>query len=112
MLGQGRKNPLTTVSMTGGGLKSCGRVPRGGSPKVRAAAKRRTLFSNVHGRFRSRGRNSTATVRGTKWRMTDTCKGTLTVVQRGSVRVFDLRKRRTVTLTQGHRYLARSLRKH
>jgi sugar lactone lactonase YvrE len=113
VLGQARKNPLTTLSMTGGGLGSCGRIPRGGSPKVRAAkARKRHLFSSVHGHFRTRGRNSVATVRGTVWSMTDTCAGTLTAVARGTVVVDDLVKHRTVTLTAGHHYLARSLRKH
>jgi hypothetical protein len=106
---QGPKNPLTTVSMTGGGLTSCGKVPPGGSPKRAAAAKKkkRSLFSNVHGRFRARGRNSTATVRGTAFRMTDTCTGTLTQVTRGTVLVRDLRLRKTRKITAGHSYLAR-----
>jgi cold shock CspA family protein len=106
---QGPKNPLTTVSMTGGGLSSCGKVPSGGSPKLATSAKkkRRSLFSNVHGRFRARGRNSTATVRGTAFRMTDTCTGTLTQVKRGTVLVRDLRLRKTRKVTAGHSYLAR-----
>ncbi len=110
---QGRKNPLTTVSMTGGGLKTCGKVPAGGSPKSALSAakkrKKRSLFSNVHGRFRARGRNSTATVRGTAFTMTDTCTGTLTQVSRGSVLVRDLRLRKTRTIKAGHSYLARSV---
>jgi hypothetical protein len=103
---QTRKNPLTTLSMRGGGLDACGRrVPSGGAAKRRKRS--RTLFSNVKGRFRSRGRNSAATVRGTKWTMTDSCRGTLTTVRQGSVVVqdFTLRKKRTVTA--GHHYLAK-----
>jgi hypothetical protein len=113
---QGRKNPLTTVSMTGGGLNSCSKLPRGGSPKagVGAAAKhRRTLFSNVHGHFSSRGRNSVATVRGTQFTMTDTCAGTLTRVKSGTVSVRDFALRKTRIVRRGHSYLARApLRKH
>jgi hypothetical protein len=107
-IGQGRKNPLTTLSMTGGGLKSCGKVPRGGSPKPVASAKRkrRSLFSNVKGRFRVRGRNSAATVRGTSFTVTDTCKGTLTQVKTGTVTVRDFRLRKTRTVKAGHSYLA------
>jgi hypothetical protein len=108
---QTRKNPLTTLSMTGGGLSGCKtKLPKGGARKPVATAarkRRRTLFSNVRGRFRTRGRHSSATVRGTAWRMTDTCAGTLTSVRRGSVRVFDLVKKRKVTLRAGQRYLAR-----
>jgi hypothetical protein len=106
---QTRKNPLTTVSMVGAGLSSCSRLPRGGAPRVVAAKKRRrTLFSNVKGRFRSRGRNSTATVRGTSWTMTDTCKGTLTSVKTGSVTVRDFNLRKTRVVAAGHSYLARA----
>jgi hypothetical protein len=109
---QARKNPLTTISMTGGGLGACHTtLPSGGAPKrASAAAARRTLFSNVHGHFRSRGRNSAATVRGTQWTMTDTCAGTLTSVKRGSVVVRDFRLRKNVVVRAGHKYLARSLR--
>jgi hypothetical protein len=113
-LGQTKKSPLTTLSMTGGGLNKCKTaVPKGGSPKpVQAAAKRkRRLFSNAHGRFRTRGRNSSATVRGTQWTMTDTCQGTLTAVKQGSVVVHDFRLRKNRTLKTGQKYLARSFKK-
>lgn len=108
---QTKKSPLTTLSMTGGGLTGCEtKRPSGGSPKVATEARkrRRTLFSNVRGRFRTRGRNSTATVRGTQWTMTDTCAGTLTTVKSGSVRVRDLRKGKTRLVKAGHSYFARS----
>jgi hypothetical protein len=109
---QTKKNPLTTLSMTGGGLNACSKLPRGGSKKVRAAkTRRRTLFSNVKGRFRARGRNSTATVRGTSWTMTDTCSGTLTKVKTGSVTVRDFRLRKTRVVKAGHSYLARAVKK-
>lgn len=107
---QPRKSPLTTLSMVGGGLKACGvKAPHGGAPKVRVAAKRhsRSLFSNVKGRFRTRGRNSTATVRGTQFTVTDSCTGTLTKVKRGSVKVRDLWKHRNVVVKAGHSYIAR-----
>src|SRR5438067_6781713 len=77
---QARTNPLTTATMTGGSLSSCGtKVPSRGAPRVGASARRsRSLFSNVRGRFRVRGRNSSATVRGTQFLVKDTCAGTLT----------------------------------
>jgi hypothetical protein len=61
-----------------------------------------------HGRFRSRGRNSVATVRGTQWVTRETCAGTLTRVMQGAVDVSDLRKHRTVRVRAGHSYLART----
>ena len=109
---QSRKNPLTTMSMVGAGLNTCkAKLPKGGARKGAASAARkhrRTLFSHVKGRFRTRGRNSTATVRGTTWRVTDTCTGTTTRVTQGSVLVRDLTLRRNVLVRAGHSYLARA----
>jgi hypothetical protein len=107
---QSRKNPLTTLKMTGGGLNACSRLPSGGAPKGIASTVRRrgrSLFTSVKGRFRTRGRNSTATVRGTRYLVKDTCKGTLTKVLVGSVTVRDLTLRQTKTVKAGHSYLAR-----
>jgi hypothetical protein len=104
-LGQTRKNPLTTLSMSGGGLSACHiGTPQGGA----ARSKYRRLFGNAHGHFRTRGRNSSATVRGTQWTMVDTCAGTLTSVKRGSVTVRDFRLKKNKTVKAGHKYLARS----
>jgi hypothetical protein len=63
-----------------------------------------------HGRFRTRGSNSVATVRGTAWYVEDRCDGTLTRVSKGSVSVRDLRRQRTVIVNAGKSYLARSAR--
>lgn len=102
---------LSQMSMSGP-LACRSRVPRGGIPKVVATRKRRrsrTLFGNAHGRFRTRGRNSSATVRGTSWVQKDTCKGTLTTVKRGSVLVRDFAKKKNVVVSKGRRYLAKPL---
>jgi hypothetical protein len=104
-LGQTSKNPLTTLTMGGGSLNACHiGIPTGGA----AAAHVRRLFGNAHGQYRTRGRNSSATVRGTQWTMTDTCAGTLTTVKRGSVLVRDFRLRKNKVVRAGHKYLARS----
>jgi hypothetical protein len=100
VIDQGRKNPLTTLSLAGGSLNLCGAT---GTPHLR----KRTLIGAARGRFRTRGRDSVATVRNARWRVTDTCAGTLTVVQRGTVQVRDLVKHRTVKLGPGQSYLAR-----
>jgi hypothetical protein len=63
-----------------------------------------------HGRFRTRGSNSVATVRGTEWYTADRCDGTLTRVKSGSVSVRDLRRHRTVVVAAGKSYLAPSAR--
>ena len=104
---QSTGNPLTELRLTGGGnFKSA--CARGGGASAAGGRPSRRLFARGRGRFRTRGRNSTATVRGTAWLTKDTCKGTLTSVRQGKVRVRDLRKRRNVTLRKGQRYLARA----
>jgi hypothetical protein len=106
---------LTELVMQGASFKGCPAAKGAAKRAERAtgAAKKRTrrLFGNAHGHFRTRGRFSTATVRGTKWMMQDTCSGTLTKVTRGSVSVLDLVKHRTVLVKAGHSYLARPLAK-
>ena len=66
------------------------------------------LWGNGKGRFRTNGKYSSATVRGTIWLTTDRCDGTLTTVKRGTVSVRDRRRHKTVTVKAGHSYLARA----
>jgi hypothetical protein len=103
---QSKGSALTTAVLLGSGnfRKQC--RPFGFLAKKRR--RHRRLFGNVRGRFRTRGRHSTATVRGTKWLTQDTCAGTLTLVKSGSVFVRDFGKRKTVVVRARHRYLARS----
>jgi hypothetical protein len=56
------------------------------------------------------GKYSSATVRGTIWLTLDECDGTLTKVVRGSVRVRDVKLKKTVRVKAGHSYLARAQR--
>ena len=85
---------------------------RAGTARAAAASTKRRprgLWGrDDHGRFRTRGSNSVATVRGTAWYVEDRCDGTLTRVSKGSVSVRDLRRRRTVIVNAGDSYLARS----
>lgn len=70
---------------------------------------RRRLWGHDHGgRFRTHGRNSHATVRGTRWLVEDRCDGTLTRVSSGTVVVRDTVRHRRVTLHAGEHYLARN----
>ena len=70
-------------------------------------AKKRRLWGDGNGRFRTKGKHSAATVVGTKWLVADTCTTTLTRVVRGKVKVRDFVKRKTVTVKAGGRYTAR-----
>jgi hypothetical protein len=74
-------------------------------------SKSRRLFGNGKGSFRTSGRYSAATIRGTRWYVQDTCAGTLTRVLQGSVRVRDKVRHRTVIVRAGKRYLARPRRR-
>jgi hypothetical protein len=72
-----------------------------------ARARSRRLWGNARGRYRTRGRHSAATVRGTVWLQKDTCTRTTTVVREGTVIVRDFAKRKNVRVKAGRRYTAR-----
>ncbi|MBV9941970.1 MAG: hypothetical protein JO262_07585 [Solirubrobacterales bacterium] len=64
------------------------------------------LHASAKGRFRTRGRYSAATVRGTIWTIADRCDGTLTHDITDSVAVIDFVRHKTIILHRGQRYLA------
>jgi hypothetical protein len=101
---------MTDIVLRGGELNRCA----GTSARAAAAGSkppvRRLWSSDSGGRFRTHGRNSVATVRGTKWVTTETCAGTRTTVTAGAVSVRDVRRKTTVLVSSGHSYLARSTR--
>jgi streptogramin lyase len=105
------------VYLRGGSFKSCPRLTtrhrRRGSASAAASKRKRVrkLWGRDHGgRFRSHGRHSHATVRGTRWLTVDRCDGTLTRVTNGSVAVRDFARHRTVVVRAGHSYVAKSRR--
>jgi hypothetical protein len=104
-----RAKGLTEVRLKGGNFKRCPPVATPGAGTA-ALSRRviRRLRGNSRGRFRTSGRNSSATVRGTVWQVIDRCDGTLTKVQRGRVAVRDFRRKRTVIVRAGKSYLARA----
>ena len=102
---------LTELRLKGSSFRGCriaaGRRAGVARRRYRRVVRRR-LRSSARGRFRTRGRYSAATVRGTVWTTSDRCDGTLTSVRSGRVAVRDFRRRRTITLRRGKRYLARA----
>jgi hypothetical protein len=110
-LRQDAKTGYTDLYLRGGSFASC---PRRASRVLAAIARskpkpqRKLWGSDDGGRFRTHGRNSVATVRGTRWLTNDTCAGTLMRVTEGVVDVRDKHTRRTVTVRAGHSYLARA----
>jgi DNA-binding beta-propeller fold protein YncE len=103
---------LTELRLKGASFRGC-RPRHSQATLARHRLSRRTirrLRSNASGRFRTRGRFSAATVRGTVWLTADRCDGTLTKVSRGRVAVRDFRRRKTITVRAGRSYLARARR--
>jgi CSLREA domain-containing protein len=96
--------PTTVLTLTE--KLSC---PKAGSAIAAAKKKRkRRLWGDGSGRFRTKGKHSAATVVGTKWLVEDRCTSTLTRVVRGKVSVRDFVKKKTITLRKGKRYIARA----
>jgi hypothetical protein len=109
-----REKGLTELRLKGGPstAKACRRVSHGKGASASKLSSRtlRRLRANAHGRFRTRGSHSAATVRGTAWLMADRCDGTLTKVTRGTVAVRDFRTKKTILVKAGKSYLAKARR--
>ncbi|MBJ7470945.1 MAG: hypothetical protein JHD16_06560 [Solirubrobacteraceae bacterium] len=95
------------------GRPTC-KAPKTKTTAKRSAAQKKTkrkkrprAWGDGKGKFRTKGVNSTASVRGTKWLVEERCSGTFTRVARGSVSVRDFTKRKTVIVRAPKSYLAR-----
>jgi hypothetical protein len=101
--------PTTDLVLHGGDLSGCA----ASGARVRAARSAhsktvRRVRGSGHGRFRTRGRYGSATVRGTIWTTEDRCDGTLFSVQRGVVGVRDFVRNKSVQVAAGQSYFARA----
>jgi hypothetical protein len=85
---------ITELVLRGGSFAPCRQLRRG----------------NATGRFRTRGRYASATVRGTIWRTADRCDGTAVSVRRGSVTVSDFPLGKSIVLRAPKTYVARARR--
>jgi len=70
------------------------------------------LHASAHGKFRTSGRYSAATVLGTIWTVAARCDGTLTHAIKDEVQVTDFVRHKTIILHAGQSYLAPGRRKH
>jgi len=98
---RGSKRPVTEAYLVGKlGCKN--------HSKTASASKRKSrhLWGDAHGNFRTVGRSSSASARGTKWLVTDTCAGTTTKVIRGKVLIRQFKDNTKHTVTAGHSYFA------
>ena len=105
-LGQTKGKAPTTI-LTLVEKLSC---PKAGKAIAAAKKKKRRLWGDGSGKFRTKGKHSAATVVGTKWLVEDSCKSTLTRVVRGRVSVRDFAKKKTVIVRAGKKYVARARR--
>ncbi len=95
---------ITTLKLT----QSLAACPKGKKASASARKpKKRRLWGDGKGKFRTEGKYAAATVRGTKWLVEDTCAGTLTKVKVGVVSVRDKVRHRTITVRKGKSYRAR-----
>jgi len=103
---RGTKRPVTEAYLSGP-VGPCAKST--GKKKASASAKRkrtRHLWGDSHGNFRTVGKSSSASTRGTKWLTKDTCAGTVTTVVRGKVLVRDFATNGRHIVTAGHSFLA------
>ena len=106
--------PVTELRLAGK-LAGCARRSSASGRDVSDARRKRRrgrrLWGRGRGRFRTRGRHSTATVRGTTWLVYDRCDGsTYNKVTKGVVKVRDQVRHKTVIIRnkKGRRvYIAR-----
>lgn len=96
---------LTDMKLTGGSFRAC---PRGSSASIAKVKVIRHLWGNGSGKFRTKGRFASATVRGTTWNTIDRCDGTQIRVTKGKVVVRDLVKKKNVVVKAGRSYLAKA----
>lgn len=109
-VGQARLG-MTEIRLRGGSFRRCRSRARRSRPAAVASRRRRPIrrlwAKDDHGRFRTHGRESVATTRGTLWATEDRCDGTLTRVREGKVLVRHRHSRKRKLVRAGQKYLAR-----
>jgi hypothetical protein len=100
-----KKGTVVELRLIGGDFSSCGKRVLAAGAKSRKPIRR--LWGKGKGRFKSKGRFSTASVRGTTWLTEDSCEGTRTFASSGVVSVYDSVKKKTINVRAGRSYWAR-----
>lgn len=105
---RGTARPVTEAYLVGkiGPCNTKGKKKGKASAAAKKKRRARHLWGDSHGNFRTVGKSSSASTRGTKWLTTDTCKGTKTTVVRGKVLVRDFATNGRHIVTAGHSFLA------
>lgn len=106
---QHRKTGLTQVVLVG--ELDCSADATRAAAKKKGKKRRHVWGKDRNGRFETHGRDSVATVRGTRWLTTDTCSSTVVKVYEGAVSVKPKRKgSKAVLVKAGGRHLTRKAR--
>lgn len=71
------------------------------------SSRKRSLWVNAKGNFKTRGKRASAIIRGTYWHTEDTGSTTRVTVKRGLVAVRDFTTKHTVLVSTGHSYTAK-----
>jgi hypothetical protein len=99
--GQTVTTVLSVVPPECGGRRSEG----GAEPPT---ARLRVVTRRRPGRWKVTGKYSIGAPVGTDWTTIDGCSQTTTIVRTGRVQIYDRVKQRVVTVSAGHRYVARA----
>ena len=87
------RRATTELRLGGGDFAPCAQGARKRRARGSAGRVVRTLWGKSGGRFRTKGRFASATVRGTEWETADLCLATRITVREGSVVARDFRRR-------------------
>ena len=112
----GASKGLATLALVEGAFAgapsfaTCKKASKASDATAAAVSKKvlQLLHASAHGKFRTSGRYSAATVRGTVWTVADRCDGTLTHDVTDSVAVNDFVHHKTIILHAGQSYLAKA----
>lgn len=98
---------MTELALRGGDFSACElRAKSRATASARKPVLRKLWGKDKGGRFKTSGRGSVATVRGTEWYTADRCDGTLTRVSEGAVMVRERGTGRSKLLHKGQSFLA------
>jgi hypothetical protein len=103
----GKANGEVKLVLSGGNFRAC-RNRTLSSTGAKAKKPVRRLWGSGKGRFTTKGKFASATVRGTEWLVADYCNGTLVSIRKGLVSVRDLVQQKTKLVRAGHSYFAPS----
>jgi hypothetical protein len=99
--------PIVEFRLTSGNFATCNRKLAAVAATKPPSKVIRQLWAKGKGKFRTRGRYASATVRGTVWLTADRCDGTLTRVNQGIVQVADFTLKKKFLVHAGASHLAK-----